>query len=280
MRDFYSRFYYSLRNYLSNKHRLLRLARIVRAYVILGPLKNALVRHYQTFSNNEPIRTDESPLFPNVDVEKLVNAINDVGYVKLGYLREEHVTQILTYCENSKQPEYWNPHKNCAIVDRISRNRTLVAVARQYLGAEPILWLTQLRWSFASSDNSVKFHPSPGQYGVHDFHYDAHDFKSLTAFVYLTDVNPDSGPHMIIAGSHKNKTLKDLTHISLKDNVAEKIDCTKIRTILGKKGLVFLEDTSSYHKAAVCNKESRLLLSIDYVLRRKVLPERPLLHEH
>jgi hypothetical protein len=283
MGDFYWRFYYGLRSYLDNKHRLLRLARIVRAYVILGPLRNTFVGYYQKFSHNEPISTDKSPFFSNVDVEKLVNAIDDVGYVKLGNLPEEHVTQILTYCENSKQAEYWNPHKNFEIVDRISRNSTLVAVARKYLGVEPILWLTQLRWSFAPSDNLVKFHPSleqkPGQYNFHNFHYDAHDFKSLTVFVYLTDVNRDSGPHMMIPRTHKNKTLKDLAHISLKDDVAEKIYPNKIRTILGRKGLVFLEDTSSYHKAAVCNKERRLLLSIDYVLRRKATPERPLLHE-
>jgi Phytanoyl-CoA dioxygenase (PhyH) len=278
-RDSYSsRFYYGLRSYLHKKPRLLLLARIVRAYVILGPLRNTFVKYYQKFNNNEPLRTDTSPLFSNVDVEKLVNAIDDVGYVELGNLPEEHVAQILAYCENDKQIEYWNPHKNCEIIDRISRNNTIVAIVRKYLGAEPILWLTQLRWSFAPSDDPVNLRPSldrkPSQYDFHDIHYDAHDFKSLTAFVYLTDVNLDSGPHMIIPGSHKNKTLKDLAHISFKDDVAQKIYHNKMIAILGNKGLVFLEDTSCYHKAAVCNKEKRLLLSIDYVLRRKVPPER------
>jgi ectoine hydroxylase-related dioxygenase (phytanoyl-CoA dioxygenase family) len=212
-----------------------------------------------------------------VDVDRLVNAIDDEGYAELGYLPEQHVAQILAYCENSKQIEYWNPHKHCEIVDRISRNNTLVAIVRKYLGAEPILWLTQLRWSFASSDNRMKhrplFHRKPSQYDAHDFHYDAHDFKSLTVFIYLTDVNLDSGPHMIIPRSHKNKTLRDLAQIFFKDDVAQKLYQKNIKPILGNKGLVFLEDTSSYHKAAVCKKERRLLLSIDYVLRRKLPPE-------
>ena len=119
--------------------------------------------------------------------------------------------------------------------------------------------------------------PKPLQYNFHDFHYDAHDFKSLTAFVYLTDVDRDSGAHMIILATHKNKTLKDIAHISLEDDVAEKLYQNRIRTISGRKGLVFLEDTSCYHKASVCNKERRLLLSIDYVLRRKTPPESPIL---
>src|SRR5262249_36337209 len=92
--------------------------------------------------------------------------------------------------------------------------------------------------------------------------------------VYLTDVNLDSGPHMIIPGTHKNKTLKDLTRICFRDDAAQRIFHNKIKVILGNKGLVFLEDTSCYHKAAVCNKERRLVLSIDYVLRRRVPPER------
>src|SRR5262249_37302085 len=140
-------------------------------------------------------------------------------------------------------------------------------------------WPTQLRWSFASSANPVKVRPLPDQYNFHDFHYDAHDFKSLTAFVHLTDVNRDAGPHMIIVGSNRKKRLKDLVHISLTDDVAEKSYHNKIKSIFGTKGLVFLEDTSSYHKAAACLKDSRLLLSIDYVLRRKVPPERLPPHE-
>src|SRR5262245_18342539 len=219
-----SSFYYGFRNYLYNKHRLLRLARIVRAYVILGPLRNAFVRYYQKFSTNEPIRTGPSPVFSDVDVEELVHTIDKVGYVKLGNLPEEHVAQILTYCESSNLPEYWNPHRNCEPVDRIARNSTIVAVVRKYLGAEPILWLTQLRWSFVSPDHPGKsLERNPGQYDFYDFHYDAHDFKSLTAFVYLTDVDRDSGPHMIIPGSHRNKTVRELARISLRDDVAKKV---------------------------------------------------------
>jgi len=280
MRDFYSSFYYALRDYLHNWYRLLRLARIIRACVILGPLRHVFVRYYERFGDNKPIQTDKSDFFCHVDVEKLVHRINKVGYAKLGIIPEEYVTQILTYCENNKQPEYWNPHYTCETVDRIARNSSVVAIARRYLGVEPILWLTRLRWSFARSDNPAELpERKPGQYDFHDFHYDTHDFKSLTAFVYLTDVHPDSGPHVIIPGSHRKTTLRKLARISIKDDVAKKMYRNKVTMIRGKKGLVFLEDTSSYHKASVCNKERRLLLSIDYVLRRKVPPERPLLHE-
>jgi ectoine hydroxylase-related dioxygenase (phytanoyl-CoA dioxygenase family) len=202
-----------------------------------------------------------------------------VGHAEIGHLPEACVAQILAFCESKKQLDYFNPHKDCEMIDRISRNHVIVAIVQKYLGAEPILWLTQLKWSFPSSDNAVNFRnsvtPTTSEYDFHDFHYDTHDFKSLTVFVYLTDVDLDSGPHVTILGSHKNKTLKDLARIYFRDDVAQKLYPDQIKTVLGTKGLVFIEDTSGYHKAAVCNKESRLLLSIDYVLRRKVPPDRP-----
>jgi hypothetical protein len=36
-----------------------------------------------------------------------------------------------------------------------------------------------------------------------DFHYDALDFKSLTVFIYLTDVDASCGPHVLIKNTHK-----------------------------------------------------------------------------
>ena len=46
MRDFRSRIYYGLRSYLHQKPRLLLFTRIFRAYVVLGPLRNIVVRYY------------------------------------------------------------------------------------------------------------------------------------------------------------------------------------------------------------------------------------------
>jgi hypothetical protein len=278
VRNFRSRFYYGLRSYFHQKPRLLLFTRIVRAYVILGPLRNIFILYYQRFSNNKPLRLDLHSLFSDVDVNSVVDKIRNVGHAEVGNLPGEHVARILDYCETKRQIEYWNPHKDCEMVDRISRNATIVAIVKKYLGSQPILWLTQLKWSFAPTDNPVTFRtsvdPNTSKYDFYDFHYDAHDFKSLTVFVYLTDVDLDSGPHMFIPGTHTNKTLKNIASIYFRDDVAQKMFPNQVKAVLGSKGLVFIEDTSGYHKASVCNKGSRLLLSIDYVLRRKVPPPR------
>ena len=269
-----ARFYFTLRLCLHKNRRLLHFVQILRDYIVLGPLRKLLVKYYQKFGHNEPFKTEINPYFPRGAPEQIVARIHESGYAHVGQVPEEDVTQILDYCTRHKQTRYWNPHTECEAVNRLCRNAKLVAIARQYLGAEPILWLTLLRWSFPLSDDRADFHPAthrePRQYNTHAFHYDILDFKSLTLFVYLTDVDSASGAHMVVEGTH-NKRWQDLHNIMLDNQVAEEKFGRRIKVILGKKGTAFFEETSTYHKVEVC-KSRRLILSIDYVLQRKPPP--------
>jgi len=271
-----ARCYFSLRLYLHKKRGLLRLVQILRAYIVLGPLRQPLVRYYQKFGSTAPFKTEVHPCFPEVDPEHIVPRIQERGYAHVGTIPEEYVTQILDYCARHKQSRYWNPHRDCEAVNRLCRNAKLVEIARQYLGAEPILWLTLLKWSFPASDERADFHPAthrePVQYDVHAFHYDILDVKSLTLFIYLTDIDSDSGAHIVVEGTH-NKRWKELHKIILDDSVVQAKFANRIHVILGKKGTAFFEETSTYHKVEVC-KSRRLILSIDYVIQRKAPPLR------
>jgi hypothetical protein len=274
-----AKLYYLARIYLHKKRWLLRFSQIIRGFWILGPLRPYAVRYYQRFRRNPVLPTDKQELFPKLDVEQVVHDISEQGYSMVGTIPGEYVAQILNYSDTTGRAEYWNPHKECAAIYRLAHNETVLQIARQYLGAEPVLWLNQLKWSFGDSSEKQKRLPSvhrePTQYDGDAFHYDTLDFKSLTMFIYLTDVDPDSGPHVIIEGTHKTKTFSDLCHIILSDAAAErKFGSARIKMILGPKGTVVLEETSSFHKAARC-KTKRLMLSIDYVLQRPPPPERP-----
>jgi hypothetical protein len=278
-----ARSYYSLRLHLHRKRWLLRLVQILRAYVLFGPLRKPIVLYYQKFSNNGPIKVNTYSIFPHVDANQLVKRLNNVGYAPVGILAEEYVAQILDYCETHKRTSYWNLHENCEAVNHICWNVKVVEIARQYLGVEPILWLTQLKWSFPAHDEHLDLHASihkePIPYDTHAFHYDNVDFKSLTLFIYLTDIDSDAGAHVVIEGTHEHKTWKDIKNSVLDDDVAQQKFGDKIKAILGKKGTAFFEETSSYHKVAACENR-RLILSIDYVLQRKVPPERPVLGDY
>ena len=77
---------------------------------------------------------------------------------------------------------------------------------------------------------------------IDDFHYDTHDFKSLTIFIYFTDVTMDGGPHMFIRVTHKNRTLREIRNISIGDEVATHLYGDEIHTVLGEMGTIFAED--------------------------------------
>jgi hypothetical protein len=227
---------------------------------------------------NPPLQVDGRELFPELQVNSVVNSLNERGYAEGVTVPTEYVDQVVQYCERTGLRLYWNPHKECDAIDHIARNRKVVEIAKQYLGTEPILWLTQLKWSGgAVQGRRLRLkHPEPPEYDGTAFHYDRFDFKSLTLFIYLTDVlDASSGPHVVIERTHANKSFSDLCHNILSDATAHQRFGDRIKVILGPKGTMLFEETSSYHKASHCKTE-RLMLSIHYVLQRRPPPERPM----
>jgi len=245
--------------------------------LILGPFRPYAVRFYQRYKSNQPLEVDRRDIFPELKADQVVNSLNDKGYALGGKVPTDYVTQIVRYCENTGLMTCWNPHKECDAINAIARNTKIVGIARQYLGAEPILWLTQLNWSFGSTADKHNFlrsrYKEPLLYDVNAFHYDALDFKSVSLFVYLTDVDASSGPHVVVENTHANKSVADLCQIVRSDTAIHQKFGDRIKMILGEKGTMFFEETSSYHKASRCQSQ-RLLLMIDYVLRRSPPPER------
>jgi len=245
--------------------------------LVLGPLRPAFVRYYKRFHANKPT-TNLTVVFPHLNADEIVKRIEEHGYSLVGNLSETYLNQILAYCEANKRIRYWNPHKDCEAVDCISRDAKIVEIARKYLGVEPILWLTELKWRVTRLEDRATFLSSgyiePVDYASGGFHYDIHDVKSLTLFIYLTDSDMDSSPHVLIEGTHKRKTLKELQDRVLDDKIAQQVYGNRVTPILGTKGTAFLEDTTSFHKVAEGTK-NRLMLSLQYVVRRRIPPERP-----
>jgi hypothetical protein len=97
-----------------------------------------------------------------------------------------------------------------------------------------------------------------------------------TIFIYLTDVDASCGPHVLIENTHNAKSFRDICQIILSDTDARQRFGDRIKVILGKKGTMLFEETSTFHKASRCQTK-RLMLSIDYVLQRSPPPEHPVL---
>ncbi len=276
----HSSFYFTLREFLHRNRWLLRTSQGMKGVLFYGPLRNLFIRYFQLFHKRKPIERISSNLFSTLDVGKIVHEINENGYSIGEKLPDEYIHEILQFCEIERRIKYWNPHRECQAIDQVCRNEKILEVAKRYLGVEPILWVTELKWSIGPSMEKGNIIPSahqePVQYDPYGFHYDMLDFKSLTVFIYLTDVDANAGPHVVISGTHKKKSLWDLFTIILSDQKASQKYGDRVKTILGEKGTVLFEETHNYHKVSPC-KTKRLLLKIDYVLQRKSPPPRPIM---
>src|SRR5690606_10997252 len=74
---------------------------------------------------------------------------------------------------------------------------SLRAVAQEYLGCKPILDHLAFWWS-------APFEGKARSEAAQMYHFDMDRIKFLKFFFYITDVNPNNGPHCYVRGSHKS----------------------------------------------------------------------------
>lgn len=138
----------------------------------------------------------------------------------------------------------------------------ILSIVQQYLGVPPIFNTPLI---FLNSTATVK-----GDKGLSDvaqlYHHDMHRLRFIKIFLYLTDVDEGSGPHAMIPGTHRSRpdphwedgrhTDEALTRAGL---------LQKEVRITGKKGTIFLVDTSALHKGVHPDTTPRLIAQVQYV---------------
>jgi hypothetical protein len=137
-------------------------------------------------------------------------------------------------------------------------DRSLIAVAQQYLGCAPVNDLVTMWWSPATGTG-------PSSAAAQLFHFDMDRLKFLKFFFYLTDVDADHGPHVYVRGSHVRKpaALRRDGRIEDADIVAEYGE-DAIVEITGKRGSILAVDTRGFHKGKVPVAGDRLLLQFEF----------------
>ena len=103
----------------------------------------------------------------------------------------------------------------------------------------------------------------------HDFIfiYEMGNVMSVAVFIHLSDVDEECGPHVMIKGTHKHKTLRQLLTNHISAEKAAAMYENRIEAILGPKGTGFFEDLSGYHHRGTGNK-LRLILGIHDTMHR------------
>ncbi|OIR19136.1 hypothetical protein GALL_00150 [mine drainage metagenome] len=118
-----------------------------------------------------------------------------------------------------------------------------------------------MRWSPHVKD-------TPDSEAAQLYHFDMERIKWLRFFIYLTDVDTNSGPHCFIKGTHRAgaipKYMLDQGYARQSDEVIYK-EFGKAAEVefTGVRGTIIAEDSKGYHKGKMPNKGDRLLLAFE-----------------
>lgn len=143
-------------------------------------------------------------------------------------------------------------------VQRLAIDGSLFAVAQAYLRCRPVFMGCCMWWSTAFSDKSISK-------AAQLYHFDMPHAKFLKIFVYLTDVDEEQGPHVVVRNTHRRKLRAFLEDRRFSDEeILAHYSADRIVTFAGATGTMFAEDTSSLHKGTRVTKGHRLLLQLMY----------------
>mgnify|MGYP002640257406 CR=1 FL=1 len=121
----------------------------------------------------------------------------------------------------------------------ICKSQLILNLVSSYLGCTQVIYSVNCMVNV--NDGTINDH------GVQKFHRDNDDFKALSCFIYLKDVDGYDGSHVYKVGSHVSDSCND--EVSLQ----------------GKKGHGFVTDSFGLHKGIPVKKgDYRMLLWIRY----------------
>lgn len=158
-----------------------------------------------------------------------------------------------------------NIHSKSPAVRSIMYDPGVIELVTDYLGVAPEVYQSELIAINRQNRRQIE----TGVTCTKQFHYDVSDFRALTLFVYLNDVEADGGAHVVIPSTHRSLTLsryrsRYLDYKEALDRYGEE----RMVTITGGKGTAFLEDLVNWHKRSVTNR-ARYSLSVTYTINRR-----------
>ena len=203
------------------------------------------------------------PVSNDLNGDALLEHLRRDGYAVLPpLLSDEQIKEMLAFLAerkpvgNGAQSDYELADVvNCPQFMELANHPRLLALAGSYLGCAPTISTICIRWSRPSGQTAA----------VQSFHRDPDDWKMVKFFTYLTDVAEGTGPHVFIAGSHRDRPPIFARRYSDEELLARYGEKAFI-TIEGRRGTMFLADTSGVHKGAPALTGPRLMLEIGYTL--------------
>lgn len=163
--------------------------------------------------------------------------------------------------KNLLSPRYQFPQSEVMknpLIQKLTADPTLFAVAQAYLGSRPIQDLTAMWWS-------TVFSKVASSEAAQLYHFDMDRFKFIKFFFYLTDVDTHNGPHCYITGTHKQMPDNLWRDGRVQDEeIFRTFSKESIVEIAGPRGTIMAVDTRGLHKGKVLEGSERLILQFEF----------------
>lgn len=233
-----------------------------RAIVHFGPWRHAaraMIRRARP-----PRHADAAPLSDSValNAPDIVRALRDDGVVVANQLPPAVLGRIRAVTDELPRGEYGDFHEH-PDVRKLVLGADVLRVVREYFGAEPELLECTLVVHGVETEVA----------SVHDqcrFHFDFAGWQSLNLFVYLTDVDEDSGAHQIVLGTHRKRHFRDAVRAWVPDEEIMARFGARVHTIAGPAGTMFFENTEAFHRR-LRTARRRVMLNVLYASHRSWL---------
>lgn len=145
---------------------------------------------------------------------------------------------------------------------RICFDGTLVAIAAAYFRCRPVYDFATMWWTTSRGEPDYSA-------AAQKFHFDMDRLFFLKFFIYLTDVTPETGPHVFVAGSHRRKPSPLREDRRYEDEeVARHYPAEAVKIVCGKRGTIFAADTRALHKGQPVIAGERLVFQVEFAISK------------
>jgi hypothetical protein len=251
---------------------------------VLATIKNdykkeaSFLKMYSAVKGKLPFEANNSKLVSAHEIPTRVQELQTNGFTVLNAkLDEATVNQLMNYAITAKchdpyrlelgefvkgneNPVMHTAHfKRSDLIQQISimdiaNDTGVLSLVQEYLGMKPTISNVNMWWSFKGRKKAEE---------AQNFHRDNDDLKFCKLFVYLTDVDAQSGPHIYVKGTLNSKDFRVIRRYT-DEEVVEKFGKENVVSMEYPKGSIFIVDTYGFHKGLPPQLNDRLLLQIQY----------------
>ncbi len=149
---------------------------------------------------------------------------------------------------------------------QLANDRRMLDIAGAFLGCKPTIGYMACWWSYATAVG-----PQQAEF----LHRDVDDWRFLKLFVYLSNVDDESGPHIYIKSSANDPRFLRLRRFDDAEVIAG-FGQDAVMTMTGSAGEGFFENTFGIHKGQPVATGRRLIFQVVYSLNTlPYSPKRP-----